>query len=409
MDSQEHAALTRAFTRGNTDLAKAQSSLGEMGDALHETFQSAREAIDVVRWFAARRSAGQARDDVKEVRNRHAADGPEDRRHGRRPWKWLRWVMLVLSSLFELPFVGEAVVLLLDLPDAHGLANTAIHAFGYLAAIGVSCLQFAMASVLARSLFRLRERNDRRLARVRRAPWAAWRYLWRLDGPREETRRPDDLPWPGLTLPVLGNALLVGLLAATAHSRAKQSNQVTATFGENGYLMAVFVLTALSLATLTTAVLAHNPYAESCKKAKKDLSSAEGQVRMMVPAARERITAHAASWHRLSAAVEWAAAEARRVVDDACAAIVDERAETGLAGTLRLPLREYALPVDEESSGGATPRLRLDILDHYTDLLNQYAPDLLEDQLEDLVDELHRQFLIPDAPARFAPAAAPQE
>ncbi|MEV5953675.1 hypothetical protein AB0M11_07840 [Streptomyces sp. NPDC051987] len=407
MDSQEHAALTRAFTRSNSGLAKAQASLGEMGDALHETFQSAREAIDAVRWFAAHRSSGQARDDVREVRDRHAADGPEDRRLGRQPWVWLRWVMLVLSALFELPFVGEAVVLLLDLPDPDGLWNTAIHAFGYLAAIGVSGLQFAMASVLARSLFRLRERNDRRVERVRRGPRDAWRHLWRLDGPRSETRRPHDLPWPGLTLPLLGNALLVGLLAATAHSRAKQSNQVTVTFGDNGYLMAVFVLTALSLATLTTAVLAHNPYAESHKAAKKALSGAEERVRSMVPAARERITAHSASWHRLFAAIERAAAEARQVVDDACAAIVDERAESGLAGTLRLPLREYALPVDEEHSGNATPRLRLDILDHCTDLLNQYAPHLLEDQLEDLVDELHRQFLIPGGPpATRAPAPA---
>ncbi|MFJ9559796.1 hypothetical protein ACIRQQ_07110 [Streptomyces fuscichromogenes] len=408
MDSQEHAALTRAFTRGNSGLAKAQPSLGEMGDVLHETFQSARDAIDVVRWFAANRLAGQARDDFKEVRDRHAADGPEDRRRGRQPWVWLRWVMLVLSTLFELPFVGEAVVLLLDLPDPHGAWNSAIHAFGYLAAIGVSCLQFAMASVLARSLFRLRERTDRRVERVRRSPREAWRYLWRLDGPRVEIRQRDDLPWPGLTLPVLGNALLVGLLAATAHSRAKQSNQVTATFGDNGYLMAVFVLTALSLATLTTAVLAHNPYAEQHEVVKEALSDAENRVRRMVPAARELITAHSASWHRLFAAVERAAAEARQVVDEACAAIIDERAETGLGGTLRLPLREYALPVEEEHSGNATPRLRLDNLDHYTDLLNQYAPHLLEEQLEDLVDELHRQFLIPDGPAPLTRAPAPE-
>ncbi|MFE5557955.1 hypothetical protein [Streptomyces sp. NPDC056544] len=408
MDSQERAALTRAFTRGNAGLAAAQPSLGDMGTALHETFHSALEAIDVVERFTAHRSAGRARDDVKTVQDRHAADGPEGLRRGRQPWVWLQWVMLVLSVLFELPFVGEAVVRLLDLKDPDGFWTTVIRGFGYLAAIGVSCLQFALASVLARSLFRRRVRQGRRTERTRRSPRAAWWHLWRLDGPQAQTRQPDALPWPGLALPALANALLIGLLAATAHSRAKQSGQVTATFGENGYLMAVFVLIALSLATLTTTVLAHNPYAESHKESKGALSDAEDEVRKVVPAARKLITAHSASWGRLFAAMEQTADEACRVVDDACAAIIDERADTGLAGTLELPLREYALPVDGERGGSATPRLRLDVLDHYADLLDWYSPHLLEEVLENVVGDLHRQFHIPGGPAPLTRDAAPE-
>ncbi len=408
VDSQECATLTRAFTRGNSGLAEAQPTLGEMGSALHTTFQSAREAIESVSLFTAQHSAGRARDDVRKVRDRHSADGPESLRHGRSPWVWLQWVMLVFSALFELPFVGEAVVRLLDVPDPDGLWSTAVHLFAYLAAIGVSCLQFALASALARSLFRLRVRQGRHTERARRSPRAAWRHLWRLDGPAVEARQPHDLPWPGLTLPVLSNALLIGLLAATAHSRAKQSHQVTATFGEHGYLMAVFVLIALSLATLTTTVLAHNPYTESHKEAKESLSGAEAQMRKLVPAARESITTHGASWHRLFAAVEQTAADARRVVDDACAAIVDERADTGVAGLLELPLREYALPVLDGRGGSATPRLRLEVLDHYADLLSWYSPDLLEHLLDGVVHELRLQFLLTDGPVSPPGASVPE-
>ncbi|MFJ6480319.1 hypothetical protein ACIQK6_09325 [Streptomyces sp. NPDC091682] len=406
VDSQERAALTRAFTRGNAGLAAAQSSLGDLGTALSETFHAAREAIDVVERFTYHRSAGQARDDVKKVQDRHAADGPESRRRGRQPWVWLQWVMLVLSVLFELPFVGEAVVLLLDLQDPDGFWTTVIHGFGYLAAIGVSCLQFALASVLARSLFRLRVRRGRRTERTLRSPRTAWHHLWRLDGPQRETRQPDELPWPGLVLPVVANALLIGLLAATAHSRAQQSQKVTATFGENGYLMAVFVLIALSLATLTTAVLAHNPYAESHKEAQGALSDAEEEARRVVPAARKLIAAHRASWHRLFAAMEQTADDAHGVVDEACAAIIDERADTGRAGTLELPLREYALPVDEEHSGTATPRLRLDVLERHRNLLAWYSPDRLEQELGAIVKELHDQFHIPGGPEPLARATA---
>lgn len=406
VDSRERAVLMRAFTQANTGLAKAQTSLCELGTELLRTFQSAQTAIDAVERLTIGRSAGEARRQVATVRTRHASDGPESLHRGRQPWTWLQWVMFLLSALFDLPFVGEAVTRLLDAAPEH-FWGTVNYAFCYLAALGVSCLQFALAFLLARSLFRQRVRAGRRTERVRRGPSAIWRHWWRLDGPRTETRRPDDLPWSGPALPVLANALLIGLLAATAHSRAKESRQVTATFGENGYLMAVFLIVALGLATVATTVLAHNPYAESDKAAKGALSDVEGRVETLVPEARERIVAHSASWHRLFAAVEQAAADAHRVMDDACALIVEERAETGLAGTLELPLREYAWPAEEdrgEAAGPRPPRLRREILDRHGDvLLGRYSPDPLENWLEDVVGELNIQFEVADGEEPTAP------
>ncbi|ARP70620.1 hypothetical protein LK07_13435 [Streptomyces pluripotens] len=415
VDSRECALLMRAFAQANTGLAKAQTPLGELGTELLRTFQSAQSAIDAVERLTVGRSAGEARCQVGAVRARHAADGPESLRGSRRPWAWLQWVMLAFSALFDLPFVGEAMTRLLDVAPK-GFWGITVYGFCYLAALGVSCLQFALASLLARSLFRQRVRAGRRTQRVRLGPRALWRHWWRLDGPRVETRRPDDLPWAGLTLPVLANVLLIGLLAATAHSRAKESHQVTATFGENGYLMAVFLIVALGLATVATTVLAHNPYAESDSAAKDALSAVEAEVKALVPEARGRLAAHKASWHRLFAAVHQATVDAQRVVDDACALIVEERAETGLAGTLDMPLRDYAWPAEQDRSedGGGTDRPRpplrqLDPLDHYRNgLLGRYAPDVLEDLLEDIVGELTIQFELGDmeAPTALLPPPA---
>ncbi|MFE6283631.1 hypothetical protein [Streptomyces sp. NPDC057877] len=405
VDSRERALLMRAFTTGNSQLATARTSLGELGTEVLRTFQAAQTAIDAVQRFTAARSVGTARNEVGEVRVRHAKDGPEGLRHGRSPWSWLRWVMVVLNALYDLPFIGDAMTRLLDVAPG-GVWSTLAYAFAFLAAVGVSFLQFALAHLLARSLFRMRTRAARRTERVRRGPRAAWRHWRRLDGPRTETRHPDGLPWAAPVLPVLANVLLVVLLAATAHGRAKESNQVSATFGEYGYVMAVFLIIALSLATLTITVLAHNPYAESDKAAQDALSGAGKKGAALVPEARRRLAAHSTSWHRLSAAAEQAAADARRVVDEACALIIDERSESGRAGALRLPLREYAWPVDDDT-GSATPRLRLETLDHYGDvLLGRYSPDLLEFWLDAVVEELNTQFALPDTePPEWRPDA----
>ncbi|MEV2217175.1 hypothetical protein AB0H86_38125 [Streptomyces sp. NPDC050997] len=433
VDSRERAVLMRAFTKANTGLAKAQEPLGGLGTKLLETFQASLTAIDAVERLTVGRTVDEARCLAGAVRARHASDGPERLRRGRRPWSWLQWFMLALSALFDFPFVGKATAQVLSVGPG-GLWDDIVHGLTYLVAIGVSVLQFALGHLLGRSLFRARVRAGRRTERVLRSPWAAWRHGWRLDGPRVETRRPDDLPWAGLAWPVLANLVLLTLLAVTAYSRVEDSN--SSAFGDGGEIMAVFLVVSLGLATLATTVLAHNPYAESAEDAKAGVAAVEEQVGLLVPRARKLLATHSNSWHTLRAALEQATADAHRVVDDACAMIVEERAETGVAGTLELPLREYAWPSDaseasnssnaadqtdtadtpgtlgtpdvpdashasdpsdssgEGRSGPATPRLRLrlETLEHGYALLGRYDPSLLENWLEDTAEELNTQF-----------------
>jgi hypothetical protein len=410
VENREQAVLMRAFAQANSGLAKAQRQLGDLGTALVETFQSALTAIDAVERYAVGRSAGEARNRVGAVRVRHTSDGPEGLRRSPRPWSWLQWVMLGLSALFDLPFVGQATAQALSVGPG-GLWQNVVYGFAFLVALGVSALQFALSCWLARSLFRLRVRAGHRTERVRRAPWPALRHALRLDGPRTETRRPDDLPWSAPVLPVLANLLLLGLLATTAYTRTDQSNPLA--FDTAGTVMAVFLIVALGLATSATAVLAHNPYAEADRSATDTVSDAEEDANRLVSEARQRLVSHSTSWHRLRSALEQTEADAHRTVDDACVLIVEERSDSGVAGTLRLPLRGYAWPSagDSDPAGNDSrttlPRLRLEILEHSDGLLERYAPSLLENWLEDTVGELNTQFSLPD----IAPpvAAAPED
>ncbi|MEU1315378.1 hypothetical protein [Streptomyces tibetensis] len=412
VDSRERAVLMRAFAQANTGLAKAQRHLGDLGTVMVETFQSALTAIDAVERFTNGRTADEARSRVGVVRARHSADGPEGLRRSRKPWSWLQWVMLGLSGLFDLPFVGQATAQALSVGPGD-LWQNVVYGLSFLVALGVSTLQFALSCWLARSLFRLRVRAAHRTERVRRAPWPALRHALRLDGPRTETRRPDDLPWSAPVLPVLANLLLLGLVATTAYTRADQSNPLA--FDTAGTVMAMFLIVSLGLATSATAVLAHNPYAEAHKSAAATASDAEESADRLVSEARQRLVAHSTSWHRLRSALEQAEADAHRAVDDACVLIVEERADSGVAGSLELPLRGYAWPVgpgrDPAGADGRSglPRLRLEILEHGDGLLDRYAPDLLEKWLEDTVDELNAQFAQPDTepPAPPAPEDAP--
>ena len=406
VDSREHAVLMRAFTQANNGLAKAQRNLGELGTTLVETFQSALTAIDAVERFTVGRTAGEARNRVRAIRVRHTSDGPEGLRRSRRPWSWLQWVMLGLSALFDLPFVGQATAQALSVgPD--GPWQTVVYALSFLVALGVSTLQFALSCWLARSLFRLRVRAAHRTERVRRAPWPALRHALRLDGPRTETRRPDGLPWSAPVLPVLANLLLLGLLATTAYTRTDQSNPLA--FDAAGTVMAVFLIVSLGLATAATAVLAHNPYAEADKAASGSASAAEESADRLVSEARQRLVSHSTSWHRLRSALEQAEADAHRAVDDACVLMLEERAESGVAGTLELPLRGYAWPAGPDRAGGdgrtALPRLRLEMLEHGDGLLDRYAPTRLENWLEETVEELNEQFSQPDIEPPDAPPA----
>lgn len=406
VDSREHAVLMRAFAQANNGLAKAQRNLGELGTTLVDTFQSALTAIDAVERFTVGRTAGEARNRVRVVRRRHASDGPEGLRRSRRPWSWLQWVMLALSALFDLPFVGQATAQALSVGPGGPWQNV-VYVLSFLVALGVSTLQFALSCWLARSLFRLRVRDARRTERVRRAPWPALRHALRLDGPRTETRRPDGLPWSAPVLPILANLLLLGLLATTAYTRTDQSNPLA--FDTAGTVMAVFLIVSLGLATSVTAFLAYNPYAEADKSASDTASAAEESTDRLVSEARQRLVSHSTSWHRLRSALEQAEADARRAVDDACVAIVEERADSGVAGTMELPLRGHAWPAGPDSDAvgedgrTALPRLRLEMLEHGDGLLDRYAPTLLENWLEDTVEELNEQFWLPDIESPDAP------
>ncbi|MPY57494.1 hypothetical protein [Streptomyces spongiae] len=398
-DNREQAVLMRAFAQANTDLAKAQEALGEKGTQAVGTFQDALTAIDAVERFEVGRSARQAQREVGVVRTRHADDGPESLRRPPRLWRFLLWPTILAGVGFDTVFVGTIMQRFFRL--APGEIS---YKLAYLPAFGVAVTLLAAGTLLAEAVFRLRVRADRRTERVRRGPRAAWKY-WIWPRPtRTESRRPNDLPWANLTVPVLFTVLLFVGLGTIARIRAADGAQGSKTLVQAQDMVVILIL-VLSAATVIVKILAHNPYADREKEAKTGLEAADKRLRTLVAEARKALVQHSTAWHRLRAAAEQTSADAYRVVDDACVRIIEERAESGTAGSFDLPLRDHTWPVKQERNGPATPRLRLEVLEHVYTLLERYAPHALENWLEEIAERLNAQFTLPDTePVAVTPA-----
>ncbi|MEU5541387.1 hypothetical protein AB0G85_03165 [Streptomyces sioyaensis] len=408
-DNREQAALMRAFTDANTALTAAQPGLGHAATALARTYQEAQTTIEAAERFAAARSSQRAQEHIGELRARHADDGPESLRRPPVLWRRLLWPTLIAGVAFDTMFIGTLM------QRFFGLASGEVpYYLAYLPGFGIAVCLLAAGSLLAESLFRRRTRTARALERTRRGPIAALRAAIRPGSPRTERRKAGELPWPNAAGPVLFTLAILAMVGIWASMRAADAvrEHVDLAPDQN----AVIILTlVLSTAAIVVKVLAHNPCADSDREAQRSVAAAEKRGRALVAEARRSLVGHTETWWRLRSAVEAAATDARRTLDEACIRIVEERARTGLAGSFDLPLTTVAWPYarsarngsGDRSAGGereavrpAPPRARLELLDCAEALLARYGPEPLEDRLTGVADDLNSQFR--DAPGRAA-------
>ncbi|MFD5734817.1 hypothetical protein ACFWIY_18605 [Streptomyces sioyaensis] len=408
-DNREQAALMRAFTDANTALTAAQPGLGHAATALARTYQEARTTIEAAERFATARSSQRAQEHIGELRARHADDGPESLRRPPVLWRRLLWPTLIAGVAFDTMFIGTLM------QRFFGLASGEVpYYLAYLPGFGIAVCLLAAGSLLAESLFRRRTRTARALERTRRGPIAALRAAIWPSSPRTERRKAGELPWPNAAGPVLFTLAILAMVGIWASMRAADAvrEQVDLAPDQN----AVIILTlVLSTAAIVVKVLAHNPCADSDREAQRSVAAAEKRGRALVSEARRSLVGHTETWWRLRSAVEAAATDARRTLDEACIRIVEERARTGLAGSFDLPLTTPAWPYARPARNGsgdrsagsergavrpAPPRARLELLDCAEALLIRYGPEPLEDRLTGVADDLNSQFR--DAPGRAA-------
>ncbi|MGI5255722.1 hypothetical protein [Streptomyces angustmyceticus] len=400
-DNREQAALMRAFTDANTVLTAAQPGLGTAVTAVTRTFQEARTTIEAAERFTVARSSQRAQQQIGELHTRHAGDGPESLR--RRPvlWRRLLWPTLVAGVAFDTMFIGTLMQRFFGLGEGQ-LA----YYLAYLPGFGVAVCLLAAGSMLAESLFRRRTRTARTLERTRRGPIAALREALWPGSPRTERRRPGELPWPNAAGPVLFALAILTMVGIWARMRAADAVREHVDLAPDQSAVVILTL-VLSTAAIVVKVLAHNPCADSDREAERSVVAAEKRGRQLLGDARRRLVGHTETWWRLHSSVEAAASDAHRTLEEACIRIVEERARTGVAGRYDFPLTMPAWPYPPPARNGAAPatatsdrapdrptppRARLELLDRAYAVLTRYAPEPLEERLNDIADDLNGQF-----------------
>src|SRR5262249_7999073 len=139
-------------------------------------------------------------------------------------------------------------------------------------------------------------------------------------------------------------------------------------------------------------------YADSAKDARRQIEWTTRESTALVEQARESLARHTRSWVRLRSAMASAEGNARRVVEQACARILEDRWHRGAGGPLQLPLAVPRWPRknNDRSAESPLPVLEFELLDSARGIARQYHPEQLEKTLAEAVTALHTQFERPD-------------
>ncbi|MGA6170986.1 hypothetical protein ACPEIF_12150 [Streptomyces sp. NPDC012600] len=392
-DSRERAVLMRAFTTANTQLAAAQAELGAGTAKVIRSAERARGGIEAVERLTLGRSPARARRSVRRLELAHAMDGPEDLRQSSALWrKVILPLCLVTSAVFEAAFMASIVRQVMNVGRGSWEWWLA-----FLPGMGITVCLLAAGTLLAESVFRFRTRADRKPERRRTGRRSAVTGRWTREGPPTEKRAETDLPWPNMTAPALLTVGLLAMVAVWAYLRTARTAADHPHVAEYRPAVVVLLLT-LSASAVLAKVLAHNPYAERAERARKATEKTEDSAVKLLRAAREDLALHATSWSALRSATVLAENRAHHTLDDACIALVEERARTGAAGGFDFPLgmTVWPYPEDDERTGptpaDTLPRLRLEQLDEIREVLETNAPSKLHDRLERVAERLNSQW-----------------
>ena len=388
IDDLEAAALMEAFDLGNAALRGSLPRIDEAAGKVEAEFQRAGGTIDALHRLRDSRSIEEAAAKHATVLARHSDDGPEDRRRRGFFKPWMVWLVVTVAAVFDASFVANLIQRILGVGP-----GSVVYYLAYLPGVGMALCLLIAGTHLGEHLYRRRMWLSRRRRRDPLTPWLVLRRAlwWWREHPQE--RRPDDLPWYRIFVPLLGAALTVALLGVIAYVRAIRAG---AEFAALCDLQPVFVimLILLSLSAITIKVLSHNPCADSSEEAIKGLNKLSTKVERATNKARSAVTDAVKSANHLNTMIISAESEARSAVERACARMLAERGRRDRSGDIVLPLVYMRWPVDVGQVAPQTelPGLNLVLLDEARRTSEKYRPEDLRVRLADVVTELHQQF-----------------
>ncbi|WP_305787006.1 hypothetical protein [Symbioplanes lichenis] len=378
----EAGILVQAYSDGNAALDAAHAGIGPACDALARTYWAADQAVERLHHFIRSGGAFRAHRQVHRIDQRHAADGPEDRR--RRPW-WARdrvvWPAVAVSACYDTVFLADILSQLLD------LSGTAAYV-SYLPGVGIAVGLVVTAWLLATAYARRRLRAERTLSRA-----LFGRYFRR-------ERKEDDLPWPMWGLAVLFGLGFIGILAVWARNRAVLSGMdpLDWPLDQLEYPIAGLLL-LLTLATVALKVIAHNPYADDDEAARKAVTRVEKQTDELRAMATTKLAEHSVAWSALQQVLAGTSAQAERFVETGRARVLELRSARMVPGKPLVdrltPLTAGLWPAAGEDGRGTSLveqlRLHTEVLDYARELVAKHAPAGLETRLAAIDERLLTQ------------------
>ncbi|MEV2197215.1 hypothetical protein AB0I02_40500 [Streptomyces phaeochromogenes] len=413
-DSRERAVLMRAFSNGNTRLTDDQPDLGVACAAVIRSAQCVEKGIAAVDRF---RHTGGALSTAPvvpvPVRKEARPEAAEERTVSRRRpavagmWRRLIWPVTGAGAVFDSAFVGSVVQQILDVgPD------TVQYWLAYLPGLAIAVCLLAAGTFLAERMAAVREARS-------------------IGEAGRGTRR----WWGPLVAPWLFTLAVLGLIATCGVVRVL----IAVEDSGDGYLelfqpVVVVLLLLLGVAAVATKLLSHDPEAAAAAEEARRTGAAEKALRKrtevaekalrkrtevaekalrkrmkaadeLTDEARKALVSHVTAWFALKTALDATEQGARRHVEDASTALVEERARMGTAGTFEFPLQAAAWPPEQspepacarrgalvpvQPQGG--PEIRLDLLGEAGQVLEGHCPDDLARRLRKALKKLDRQW-----------------
>jgi hypothetical protein len=326
LSNAEAAELVRAKTAADSEVAAARPAIEAATRTLLDRERDATAALHQLDVFTRSGDLAAARDAVLRTRAEHEGDGPEDRR--RRPgWaRYALWLAVPAAGIYDTTFFATVFLRLVDAaPDLRSLEFY----IALLPGLMITAALLTAGHWLAQTLVRARAHSERAPEYVPFLTRVVCVLIRRPATPKK--RRSTDLPWPRWVVPVVFAVLVLGTLTVWAHNRAMA---VQAKSSSTPTVAVALLLLMFSMTAIAVKVVYYNPFLDSANDAEKNLAKAGKHGDELVTAAGTAVAEFDAANQRLQGLLGDLAAQASRRLDAAWAAILRERHEHGLAGTV---------------------------------------------------------------------------
>lgn len=391
LDNAEAATLARAAIDAEAGLANAMPEVDAAGRELTDATARWRTALDRLAALKADRTVRTAGTARHRVVQRHAEEGPEDRRQRPKALRVVLYASLVVASAYDTWFFS---FVLLQLTNE---SSFWLQAIAYLPGFLIATTLLVSGMMFARQVVRAWSHRDRLIRRERFVASDAIKRLWYWR-PFAKSRDADDLPWPNWGLSLAFFLFVMVTFGVWATLRVRDAQTTSAGF-QYPTAAVVMLFLLFTLGAIFMKIVEHNPWADSIARAEREFKVGKETFEKLVTEAEAAKRAHDPAWQRLRTTLDNAENAARRTVNQAWVCILERRAEHGLAGHLAPKFNEAggteAVSLFEDMPEPAVPTTGLT---KPRKMLEDYDGTELIEEHEELIRELIKQLEPPDEP-----------